>query len=336
MLSRNENAIRQHVEPGGGVKVEIQWVALDWGTTNLSAYALGANGMIADQIHNKMGMSQLVPNEFEPTLLDVIGGWLCADCVTPVLACGMVGAHEGWRDAGYSEVPCLPVDRNTAVCVPTSDPRLIVHIVPGVCQRQPEDVMRGEETQIAGYLASNPNFDGVFCLPGTHSKWARVANGIIRNFTTFMTGELFGLLTRQSVLRFSTAGPGWDDDAFLAGVKAAMSDPVRLTAQLFTARPRTLLNGTPNEVLKAHLSGLLIGTEIAALREMWRTGDVIIIGDRENARLYQTALAALDITSLVYDGAQAIIDGLRPLAQDLARHRNPFNAADRQDIKRLS
>ncbi|WP_270728792.1 2-dehydro-3-deoxygalactonokinase [Shimia sp. Alg240-R146] len=303
--------------------MEIQWVALDWGTTNLSAYAVGADGMIVDQVHNDMGMSQLTSNEFESTLVDVIGHWLHADRVAPVLACGMVGAHEGWRDAGYSDAPCLPVDRNTTVCVPTSDPRLSVRIVPGVCQRQPEDVMRGEETQIAGYLAKNPNFDGVFCLPGTHSKWARVANGEIRNFTTFMTGELFSLLTKHSVLRLSTASSGWDDDAFLAGIKAAMSNPDRLTAQLFTSRPRTLLNGTPNEVLKAHLSGLLIGTEIAALREMWRADDVVIIGDQENARLYKTALGAFDIRSTVYNGAQAIIDGLRPLAKNFVQEPEP-------------
>ncbi|MBT0959414.1 2-dehydro-3-deoxygalactonokinase [Alphaproteobacteria bacterium KMM 3653] len=303
--------------------MDIQWVALDWGTTNLNAYAIGADGRITGQLHNNMGMSQLVSSEFEPVLVEAIGPWLSADRVMPVLACGMVGAHEGWRDAGYSDAPCLPVDRKTTVSVPTDDPRLSVRIVPGVCQRQPEDVMRGEETQIAGYLARNPNFDGVFCLPGTHSKWARVADGKIQNFTTFMTGELFGLLTKQSVLRFSTTSHDWDDGAFLGGVKAAMSDPDRLTAQLFAARPRTLLSGTPNEVLKAHLSGLLIGAEIAALREMWRAGDIVIIGDRENARLYQTALATLDISPQVYDSARAIIDGLRPLAQVSAQTPEP-------------
>ena len=82
--------------------MEIQWVALDWGTTNLSAYAIGADGTLVDQLHNSMGMSQLIPSEFEPTLLDVIDRWLRADRVTPVLACGMVGAKEGWRDAGHS------------------------------------------------------------------------------------------------------------------------------------------------------------------------------------------------------------------------------------------
>ena len=303
--------------------MEIQWVALDWGTTNLSAYAIGGDGTLVDQFHNSMGMSQLIQSEFEPTLLDVIGRWLRADRVTPVLACGMVGAQEGWRDAGYSEAPCLPVDGKTTVQVPTDDPRLAVRIVPGVCQRKPEDVMRGEETQIAGYLAKNPNFDGGFCLPGTHSKWARVANGKIHNFTTFMTGELFSLLTKQSVLRFSTTSPAWDENAFLEGVQEAMSCPDKLTANLFTARPRTLLNGTPNEVLKSHLSGLLVGAEIAAVREMWRARDIVIIGDRENARLYQAALATVDITPLIYDGTQAIIDGLRPLARAFAQAPEP-------------
>lgn len=309
--------------------MEIQWVALDWGTSNLSAYAIGADGTLVDQVHSNRGMSQLVACEFEAALLDVIGHWLTVERVTQVLACGMVGAREAWRDAGYSEAPCLPVDYRTTVRVPTGDPRLSVRIVPGVCQRHPEDVMRGEETQIAGYLAQKPTFDGIFCLPGTHSKWARVGNGEIRSFTTFMTGELFSLLTKQSVLRFSTTSPAWDDDAFLKGIQAVMADPGKLTAQLFSARPRTLLSGTPNEVLKAYLSGLLIGAEIAAMREVWHAQDIVIIGDCENARLYQTALAALDICPLIYDSAQAIIDGLRPLAHTSAQASQPVQCQGR-------
>ncbi len=292
----------------------IQWVALDWGTTNLNAYAIGERGQILDRVHNAQGMSRLEPREFEPALLHAIGPWLDEDRIMPVLACGMVGAQQGWLEVPYSETPCLPVSPETAVSVPVNDRRLAVRIVPGVCQRQPNDVMRGEETQIAGYLAQHPDFDGVFCLPGTHSKWVQIVNGEIRSFTTFMTGELFGLLTQHSVLRFCTKDPGWDDAAFLEAVETAMSDPGGLAAKLFSMRSCALLSGTPSETLRAHLSGLLIGSEIAAMRKMWRASDVVIIGDRENARLYQSALASFDITPLIYDDAQAIIQGLRSVA----------------------
>ncbi len=293
----------------------IQWIALDWGTTNLSAYAIGENSEILDSIHSDKGMAALTPEEFEPVLLEVVGNWLRTDRVTPVIACGMVGAQQGWMEAPYSETPCMPVASETAVSVATKDPRISVQIVPGVCQRTPEDVMRGEETQIAGYLAHDPRFNGMFCLPGTHSKWVRVENGKIQSFTTFMTGEMFGLLSKHSVLRFCTNTKGWDDAAYLDAVDVAMLDPGGLTGKLFSLRPQSLLSKTPDDVLKSKLSGLLIGTELAATREHWINKDIVIIGDRENARLYQTALASCGTNPLIFDGAKAIIEGLRPIAK---------------------
>lgn len=314
----------------------IQWVALDWGTTNLSAYAIGDDGEILDEIHSSKGMSQLVSSEFEPTLLEEIGHWLPEDQIIPIVACGMVGASEGWLEAAYSEVPCHPVDAGSAIVVPTQDPRLSVRIVPGVCQRQPDDVMRGEETQIAGYISQNPNFDGLFCLPGTHSKWVKVAGGEIRAFTTFMTGELFSLLTKHSVLRFSTNSLAWDNEAFLSGVETAMLDASRLTALIFGPRPATLLSGTPNSTLKAHLSGLLIGAEIAAVREIWSGQDVVIIGDCKNAGRYQDALEISGSSPCVYDASKAIIDGLRSLAILAPHTAESCGAEFRHSLKRSS
>jgi 2-dehydro-3-deoxygalactonokinase len=90
----------------------------------------------------------------------------------------------------------------------TKDPRLRVSILPGLKQAVPPDVMRGEETQIAGFLAAAPGFDGVLCLPGTHAKWVQISAEEVVSFRTFMTGELFDLLSTQSVLRHSIAGEG--------------------------------------------------------------------------------------------------------------------------------
>jgi phosphonate metabolism protein PhnN/1,5-bisphosphokinase (PRPP-forming) len=92
--------------------------------------------------------------------------------------------------------------------------RLSVHVAPGLRQGKPADVMRGEETQIAGFLALNPNWDGVICLPGTHSKWVHISAGEVVSFQTFLTGEMFALLSQASVLRHGMQGDGWDDAAF--------------------------------------------------------------------------------------------------------------------------
>lgn len=295
--------------------MRVLWVAVDWGTTNLSAYAIGEDGQILDRAYSDKGMSQLSSDEFEPALLENIERWLADDRITPVMACGMVGAQQGWLEVPYSVSPCVPVAADSAVRVLTKDPRIEVQIVPGVCQSSPEDVMRGEETQIAGYLAHHPGFSGVFCLPGTHSKWVHVEDGEIRHLTTFMTGELFGLLSNQSVLRFCFSGNGWDDVAFLESVGVAMLDPEGLTAKLFSLRPQALLSGTSGDILKARLSGLLIGTELAAAHRMWSRNAVVIIGDSENARLYQIALESRGKDPLVFDGGEAIVQGLQSIVR---------------------
>ena len=137
----------------------------------------------------------------------------------PVIACGMVGARQGWIEAPYSQVPCAPVGLSMIKPV-VEDTRLDVSILPGLSQTDPADVMRGEETQIAGYLAENPGFDGVLCLPGTHTKWAHISAGEVVSFRTFMTGELFALVSSQSVLRHSV-GAGWDGPAYRSAVSDA-------------------------------------------------------------------------------------------------------------------
>ena len=133
--------------------------------------------------------------------------------------------RQGWIEAPYATVPCAALTPGRLVRPQLVDARLSVHVVPGLKQETPADVMRGEETQIAGFLAQEPQFDGVLCLPGTHTKWVRVSAGEVVSFQTFMTGEMFALLSGQSVLRHGTAGDGWDAAAFAAGLDQALSRP---------------------------------------------------------------------------------------------------------------
>ena len=106
------------------------------------------------------------------------------------------------------------------------------------------DVMRGEETQIAGFLRLNTGWDGVICLPGTHSKWVHVSAGEIISFRTFMTGELYGLLADASVLRHSVGGEDWDAAAFETALSDTIARPANLAAGLFRLRASHLLDGT--------------------------------------------------------------------------------------------
>lgn len=280
---------------------EASWIAVDWGTSNMRAWVFGLDGQQIAQMSSDKGMSSLRPEEFEPTLLEAAGEYLAADRQTPVVACGMVGAAQGWTMAPYAITPCAPPGIDQSARPPIHDTRLDVRILPGVAQAKPADVMRGEETQIAGLLATDPDFDGVICLPGTHTKWVLIRAGQILGFATFMTGELFALLSERSVLRHSVGGAGWNEGAFAKAVSDVMANPELLTSGLFGLRAQGLLAPTPDGAAKARLSGLLIGAELAGARPYWQDRAVVILGEARLGQLYQLALAAQGASARLAD-----------------------------------
>lgn len=292
------------------------WIAVDWGTTHLRAYAMGPAGVCAEAT-SADGMGALNRDGYEPALLRLVEPWLGAGRVTPVIACGMAGSRQGWYEAPYRSVPCAPLDAGQLIAVPTRDPRLAVRLVPGLKQAQPADVMRGEETQIAGALALMPGFDGVLCLPGTHSKWVHVSAGEVVSFQTFMTGELFALLSTQSVLRHGMADDGWEDAAFDAALSETLSRPERIGTRLFALRAEGLIAGLSAAAAKARLSGLLIGLELAGSRACWLGQPIAIIGADRLSALYARALAAQGASSRLLSARDTVIAGLSAARHDI-------------------
>jgi 2-dehydro-3-deoxygalactonokinase len=290
--------------------VSADWIAVDWGTSNLRAWAVGRDGGILHEASSPQGMAKLTREEFEPALLALVGGWLAEGRKTLVVACGMVGARQGWIEVPYSEAPCPPASAQSARSPQTSDPRLDVRIIAGVMQREPADVMRGEETQIAGLLQQTPGFDGVICMPGTHTKWVRVNDGKIVEFKSCMTGEVFGLLAEQSVLRFSVGGDGWDENEYAAAVRAALAQPEGFAGALFSIRASSLTAGLTQAVANARLSGLVIGTELAATKAYWSNG-VSIIDNGRQAALYAAALKIAGAVTTLLPAQDVTLAGLR-------------------------
>jgi 2-dehydro-3-deoxygalactonokinase len=287
--------------------VKADWIAVDWGTSNVRAWAMSASGTVLAEASSDQGMSKLAAAEFEPALLAIVGDWV--DSPTTVIACGMVGSRQGWVEAPYTAVPC-PVLPEGLVKAPTQNPDLQVHVIPGIKQIDPADVMRGEETQIAGFLARNKNWDGVICLPGTHTKWVHVSADEVVSFQTFMTGELFDTIANQTVLRHSIALDGWDDDAFVSGVSDAMARPEKLAARLFSLRANSLLNNTSGATARARLSGLLIGAELAAAKPYWLGQKIAVIGEGSLSKLYVAALAAQAAPATQVQASAITIAGL--------------------------
>lgn len=294
-----------------------EWIAVDWGTSNLRIWAIGADGQPFASVSSDRGMAALQSDAFETALLDLIEPYLASGHVVPVLCCGMVGSRQGWAEASYLNVPCTPPDGKIATRITAKDHRISVFVLPGVKQLRPADVMRGEETQIAGFLRYNPEFDGVVCLPGTHTKWVHISAGEIVSFQTFMTGEMFALLSKQSVLRFSVNTDEFDQPAFDTAFNDALAHPQSLASQLFGLRAGTLVADLGPSEARARLSGLLIGAELAAARPYWLGQKVAIIGASSVAKLYQSSLAAQGLDASMYDVDDMTLNGLTAAYQSI-------------------
>ncbi|MBB3230883.1 2-dehydro-3-deoxygalactonokinase [Halomonas stenophila] len=315
--------------------VSPAWIAVDWGSSNLRAWALDGDDRVIAEASAPRGMLGLAADEFEGALLEVVGDWLppaAGNRPTEVLVCGMAGARQGWVEAAYLALDAGATDTlgrlgGQLTPVITRDARLRVRIVPGLCQHaSPDggeafDVMRGEETQLSGLVARHLDFSGAVCLPGTHAKWARLEAGRITGFTTFMSGELYQLLSRDSVLKHSLHADDLADAAqraaYLGGIDTAMAAPERLSAELFGIRARDLLDASlpgdarRGERLAARLSGLVLGLELAGATATLAPGSpVVLIGAEALCRRYRIALEHRGFAVGQHANADMILAGL--------------------------
>ncbi len=284
------------------------WIAVDWGTSHLRAWAMSDTGDVIAHAKSTNGMGVLNRDQYSDALIELVDAWL-GSTITPVVACGMVGSRQGWVEAPYQTVPCKPATDHL-VKPNSADTRCDIHIISGVKQDAPADVMRGEETQIAGFIAKNPNWDGVLCLPGTHTKWVHISAGEIVSFQTFMTGEMFAALSEHSVLRHSVETSDWDSTAFEDAVADAIAKPERLAARLFSLRAQGLLHNLSNAEAKSSLSGQLIGSELAAARPYWLGQNVAIVGADRLSDIYAHALKLQGVVAENTDGEEMTLAGL--------------------------
>ncbi|MCP8882275.1 2-dehydro-3-deoxygalactonokinase [Devosia sp. XJ19-1] len=302
---------------------QIAWIAVDWGTSNLRAWGIGPAGAVVATAGSDQGMGKLAPQEFPAALMAVANQLALPDEPVDVVICGMAGARQGWLEAPYLEAPTDLIALGQGAVHPNMpDERLRVSILPGVCQREGgENVMRGEETQLLGLAVTAPTYAGLVCMPGTHSKWARLEGTRIAGFSTAMTGELFELLKTHSVLRHSLAGDvnGPErDGGFLAGAQDGLDEPEKLLGQLFEVRASALLSGRTPDWCAGYLSGLLIGTEIAANRNQIGTDPVPLIGSATLCALYARVLAMTGAAGRVVDSTEVVLAGLKAARASIA------------------
>jgi 2-dehydro-3-deoxygalactonokinase len=296
------------------------FLAIDWGTTNLRGWRVNADGDVEARIQLPCGVSKLAKGEAQSLFEDELIPRLAADDA-PALLCGMIGSTIGWRVAPYAPCPAGAADI-ARLLVKLDARRGPAMLVPGLrCDgfAGASDVMRGEETQALGWIALDEPYRGagrhILCLPGTHSKWVLIEDGRIHHFITAMTGELFDILRKHSVL----AGDGADDAAaFAEGLDAAGRGDA-LSARLFSARARVVADDKDAATTASYLSGLLIGAEIAALPGLLGVSagqTAHVIGDDALAARYAAALARRGWAAQVHSGETCVISGLRLLARE--------------------
>lgn len=271
-------------------------LGIDWGTSNRRAYLMDAAGACIDSRADDQGLLAAGP-DFGASLAALLAD-MQIDPGVPVVASGMIGSAQGWKETPYLDAG-----------VPLDDlPRHLVRVhgggagrdcllVPGYRGRDEAgrvDVMRGEEMQLLGAVALGRR-DGWFVLPGTHSKWVRLEDGAIRHVSTFMTGEWFATLGKQGTLAPLMKGAD-DDGAFAAGVDEARGRTV-LTRALFGVRARAVTGEMPAAQVRSFVSGLLIGAELVAALDFIKQGrsEVVSIAAPRLHGYYAATAARLGI-----------------------------------------
>jgi 2-dehydro-3-deoxygalactonokinase len=292
------------------IEIKAKWIAADWGTTHIRAWAIGEEDNVLAFRESNEGMKDLQQNQFEPVLLKLIESWLDDTKVTTVIACGMVGSKQGWVETPYLKTPCVPIDNQQLAIATTKDNRIKVNFVPGVMQNNLADIMRGEETQIAGFINKNPDFNGVVCLPGTHTKWVNVKEGQITSFKTFMTGELFGVISNHTLIRHSISIKGWNQAGFEAGIHEGFNNPGSIASDLFSLRAESIVNDLGRDQARSTLSGLLLGVELNGAQTFWENSNVIIIGSQLLSNNYLQGLKILGGQSQLFSLETATLSGL--------------------------
>ena len=288
--------------PDGAARGAARLIALDWGTSSLRAYLLGDGGAVLDRRAEPLGILSVAARDFAGAFGAITDHWRAEHPDLPAIASGMIGSAQGWVEAPYVDAPAnLAAVARGLVVVPGAN----LQVVPGVAQRgTAPDVMRGEETQVFGALAQRPELahGSCFVLPGTHSKWVRMAgHGIVR-FTTYMTGELFAVLRDHSILgRLAGAGAAPSTEAaaaaYIRGVRRAAEAAQGVGALLFSARSGVLVGDLRPEESLEYLSGLLIGDELRMGLAGGERPDALI-GEPGLCARYADALASFGINDV--------------------------------------
>ncbi|GAB2665019.1 2-dehydro-3-deoxygalactonokinase [Vibrio panuliri] len=286
---------------------KVDWLVIDWGTTNFRAFALTEDGSLVAKIERNLGLLQVENGQFAATLQMILQQWLNDYKHLPIYMAGMVGSAQGWINVPYVDAPVSlsQLAHGTYhLMLPWGAP---AYIVPGVrYQIEPNryDVMRGEEVQLFGLQTKLSRQEFCAALPGTHSKHATMRNGYLERFQTFMTGELFSVLSKHSILGKALPQQIPSPEAFVKGLEESGGSD--FTSTLFSARTHRLFSHVEPVHIYDYLSGLLIGQELKQSHEQ----HLYLVGGEALCRRYVEACEYLSASSEQIDGDEVFLIGM--------------------------
>ncbi|MDR1827624.1 MAG: 2-dehydro-3-deoxygalactonokinase [Methylobacteriaceae bacterium] len=293
-------------------------VFIDWGTSKAAAYLVDGGGRILDSRTSQKGIKFVPAGGYPTAYEELTQGWLDSSRFT--LLSGMVGSANGWEEAPYIALPANPVSIADRVYAMKSMPG--VYICGGLCYTSPEglhDVIRGEEVQILGLSVDEPGKKFLICMPGTHSKWLTMDHERIDAFTTVMSGDFFAAVTTSTIIAMMLQNneQEFSDEAFLSGVKIAQG-PGGVMSHMFRTRSSFLFKELDKKHIKAFASGVIIGSEIASMKELYPFDRTVeIIASSELGANYALALKSLGAETRAHNAGDLSVKGMYLVAKHI-------------------
>ena len=303
--------------------MDFMFYSCDWGTTSFRLRAVRIRDlMVLGEVETDQGVRNLFLESggmkgefkdrsglFQRVLVKQIKDLMC-ECPSAlpdasIYISGMASSNIGWHDLPYASCPMRLDPQDLVFRMDTIQTNMNesadVVVISGL--KTESDVMRGEETEILGLVSSIDPADRedgcLLILPGTHSKHVFIRNNQIMDFRTFISGELFEVLCRHSILAGSIQWPlgRWQDlpeqrDELIDGMEIAWREGV--VSALFKVRALDILKQKKSECLPWLLYGMIIGSELRAIDNLWPEIPVYLCATRKFSSLYSLALRTWD------------------------------------------
>lgn len=288
---------------------DSRFISCDWGTSNFRIRMVELPGFkILAEVKNNRGVADFNSagsNEFENHLKEALKQLDKQLDISisnePLMISGMASASIGWKELPYAELP-VSIGASGLICenlpeILYAEFKLMPKLISGL--KTGFDVMRGEEVELMGLLSreevSNYLDTCRVILPGTHSKHIVVKDKQVLDFNTHMTGELFELMSKHSVLKHSFKPMEFDrsflESAFAEGVEMVMKSGV--SENFFKVRSLSLLKGATAHWCYNFLSGLCIGNEMLSLLDI--ECPILCSASQAISRSYQVAAQQLGL-----------------------------------------